>query len=791
MVINRLNYGIIASKLQSVGIIDKFWSHTFTITLPDITEIPSHPFSLINSTGNEPLCITDCRRKVLLINSTLELTRSLVRSLSHVRDRINRLIPNVHDYSRNRQSRGLINAIGKLSSFLFGTACETDVENLKSIISDVENKAQLAFHDAENTKTSMSSFIELENQRLENVKTAIMQQSSALSSLQTELLMSNDREVMDFHSILITSGEISKYIQLHDDLSTVETGLEALVNGQLSHKLIPEEQLSTVLEQIKANLNSQNYTDQKLSLLINTVHDIYALPSFEYTRSKNKIFIRIQFPLTRHTQMNAYRLFSFTMPIPGKQNFVSTLKSTPNTVLVNLDTQKVAEINVLPSHGMVHAHEVTWHTENDNSCIYAIITNQPKLVHQFCDFSASQEEIEPKIVQISKTSFVLTNFSHANISCDKSNEITHDIRQCVPCFIDLQCNCMLTAFQKKPLTIETERCTDQTVKDTSVLSPINLILLQSLYDLSNVTLLANDLFPPNKNISMQPLDFKILSPPGDTFLASDIKISYSMKKLADNIKNDSIILHNPTEALLLNYISSHTLSSFYDYLTSWIIWLFLIAYIIIIFLIIFIRRLFTRLNTLTTLLSLSSLPKSYALNFDVLTTPTTTQSPITLPPILINLAQSVKILNVIEWFTFILILFIIIMVIYVNFQRIHNIHSSVILEFKTNNALTYVTFCLLPNASDYFMLHTPFTELPEIKSYFICGKLNIPSSNWNISNTINNSSIKVPKRIWLGPKKTRELQAILETKQWQVTTLIARSHELHSTPFNYKSVQLV
>lgn len=784
--INRLNYGVLASKIQTVGIVDQYWQHVFSITLPGIPEIPTNPHTLNNEHRSEASCTGDCKRKMLLLNTTLELTRSLVRSLSHARDRIYRLIPDITSNSKMRQARGLINAVGKLSAFLFGTAVEGDIVELKKLINTINTKSQLAVHDAEATKSMMASFMELENKRIDNIKTVIYQQNMVLANLQSKLLTTEDRELMDFHSLFLVTTEISKYIQLHDDLSAFETGVEALVNGQLSHKLIPEEELSAVIDSVKFQLNTQ-----KLSLIVNSIHDVYALPSFDYARNGEQIIIRLKLPLTRHTEMTAYKLFTFAMPVPGNQNFTTTLRLAPKTILANLETRKIAEIDILPQHGMIESHHIVWHTENDQSCIFAIITNQPNLVHDFCDFSATQQHIEPKIVQITKNVFVLTNFISVNISCDKRNHTTHDIQFCKPCLVELNCGCKLTAFYTKESIIETESCDTNDVNDTVIMSSINLALLQSLYDLSNVTLEADKLFPLESNISLQPLNFKLLSTATQNLLASDATLSFSIKKMAENLKNDSIILHNPTEALLLDFISSRSMNSITDYLTSWIVWSFLITYVIFIVLIICIRKMFVRLRLLNALLTLSALPKASAFNFHIATQPTSTQSTVTLPAIISDLAENVKLLNIIEWVVIISIIVIVVSVVHSHFKRIYNIYSLVVLEFKTDVMITYVTICFLPNASNNFMLHTPLTNLPKFHSFKLFSKLTLPSSNWDILNTANNTSTPIPRHIWLGPLKTKELEHIFKTNEWKVTTLIARSHDLHYSPFTSTSCDYV
>jgi hypothetical protein len=120
--IARLNYGFLALKNKQVCAVEGYVSHTFHVILPASVEVESPPqnVSLCNSEHSRELCLKLGR----VANSIGLLSVSMRRTVKDLLDKINRLVPDVRGLpikDNGRKSRGLIDGVYYVLSFLFGT----------------------------------------------------------------------------------------------------------------------------------------------------------------------------------------------------------------------------------------------------------------------------------------------------------------------------------------------------------------------------------------------------------------------------------------------------------------------------------------------------------------------------------------------------------------------------------------------------------------------------------------------------------------------------------------------
>ena len=174
----RLNYGLAGLKVRQVCIVDGYWIHTFHLTLP--TEVrsdqtvdtrarnvdPPTPTSLTDTGMNSSLvCKGPCHQLEGLLRARTALGLATSNSIGRLTDRITALLPDFMNLLRvrRRKSRGLLDFVGDASSFLFGTATNSDVESLRKDIRNIKAWADAATTDSARTRERMSSFAMLYN----------------------------------------------------------------------------------------------------------------------------------------------------------------------------------------------------------------------------------------------------------------------------------------------------------------------------------------------------------------------------------------------------------------------------------------------------------------------------------------------------------------------------------------------------------------------------------------------------------------------------------------------------
>ena len=145
----RLNFGMMAYKVQKACVADGYWHHTVQFNLP-----PRVSNNDLNGTTARRAvgwnCTGQCLRIEGLYNATMALRIGMRRSITEMVNRIYDLLPDLwaDSHRPNRPTRGLVDAIGRASSFLFGTATESDVSDLRGEVRDLKAQLESAAADA-------------------------------------------------------------------------------------------------------------------------------------------------------------------------------------------------------------------------------------------------------------------------------------------------------------------------------------------------------------------------------------------------------------------------------------------------------------------------------------------------------------------------------------------------------------------------------------------------------------------------------------------------------------------
>jgi hypothetical protein len=104
-----------------------------------------------------------------------------------------------------------------------------------------------------------------------------------------------------------------------------------------------------------------------------------------------------------------------------------------------------------------------------------------------------------------------------------------------------------------------------------VLHSVNLAVLQSFYDLANVSLTGNKLNKPASLREAQPLKLPFFGNGTAKLLPTDESTNYSPRRLTDSLKNDMVILHTPAEAVLKELLSHPLMAGRPDW-SNWLSW---------------------------------------------------------------------------------------------------------------------------------------------------------------------------------------------------------------------------
>jgi hypothetical protein len=562
-------------KVRSISVVEDYYRFTLRLPLPQRPK----PTSVTSPYTCETASL--CNRMRVLEYATGNLSLNMHEAITTMINGLYDLVPDIDARSswsstQGRKTRGLIDGIGQLQSWLYGVATEAQLDQFKDEIDKLKELTQASAAATDRVRLGLITLTKLEDSRLDKLHSVLQEQQKTMGEVYTQIRALGDSNYMEYSALTYIAQEIAKYIMVQQNVYQVESGVEALLQGQLSPKLLSVELVTQILENVTRELEQNSYY-----LCYETPQDLYESRNFDYGRHQNDIIIRLRLPYSKFRPLNLYRTITLPMKVNGQQGFVTQLQDVPKYFVSSLAQDLVGEIMEIPSFPVVEMYEVKWHTENTQSCIYHLMKDQPELAATFCQFSARKQIVEPTYIRLKKGIFILVNYTDVKVICPQGSTYNLTNTRCHPCLVRLQCGCELHA-EGQTLVAASSRCLRHERLGPKLLHGINLILLQSFYDLNNWTLSTKNLLEVAEYREPKDMHWKIYSENITKILASDKQDSYSLKKLTETFQNGSYALHSPGEALLFDFLHEYTPRQKFWYLNfnSWTTYALLILYLL-------------------------------------------------------------------------------------------------------------------------------------------------------------------------------------------------------------------
>jgi hypothetical protein len=315
----RLNYGLVAVKEKKVCVVEGYWLHGIHLELPSPLP-PRAPPGAVPT----PHCNGTCMRVRTVVRATQLLMSTMKGSILDAVNRINDLVPDI-EWSppgvRARTGRGLVDFIGIASSYLFGTATEGDIEQIKKSIRDVETMAETTAADASRVRQGLATFTKVQNERMDNFRRVLQEEQRGVTEVYRQLRAAAETDQVEFGAIAYATTELARFIVVHDDLQQLVLGVEDLVHGQLTPRLVSVGVLRDALVNVTRALG-RKFKHPCLT----SPNELYTLGNYDFARRGRDLFIQLRIPYTNLTKQSIYRLHTLSLPVPGDQGLVSRLK---------------------------------------------------------------------------------------------------------------------------------------------------------------------------------------------------------------------------------------------------------------------------------------------------------------------------------------------------------------------------------------------------------------------------------------------------------------------------------
>ena len=542
--IQRVNYGIIFQKANTIYLGQEHWLHTFQIPLPK-------NLHLNRLSCNMPQCNTAGH----IIDSINLLRMQSMASVNSTVHQIHQLVPSTRlptprtYVGSSRTKRGLFDFIGQISKSLFGTATTSDINALKRHMQILNNNNVKLARAMAQQDEHLSSFISTVDERFNNIMSAVTknhQDAVAISELAHRSMDALEHEFVILNELTLKQTNVSA--QLEKELENMKLGIHDLVKGKLSPFLLSPHVLQSSLRQVQDIITTkfpQFHISHKDPLYY------YSHGDFLFTRHHSHLFLTLKIPISSFLQPIAmYKLYSFPVPINSSSQHATQLMDIPDYFLLTEDNQHYATVS---ASQIYHCRGITplfcpfniaLQASAAPSCLSSIFFNQKEDIRNLCDFRLLLNSLSSSIYELSPSHILVYRTNMIALDCLVDIKI---LKGCAFCVMRIPCRCAVSS-DNLYLPPRLGKCNNNT-DEITILHPVNLALLQQFFDQdSHSTIFGDTIF--QDFIKIQIPNFNIFNHSFSQYLANDKTQHLSLKRIAKAVKHDGKVFQTLAESMI-------------------------------------------------------------------------------------------------------------------------------------------------------------------------------------------------------------------------------------------------
>ena len=347
-----------------------------------------------------------------------------------------------------RRKRGLVDAVGEASNFLFGTAREKDVKKLSKQIRDFRNFEIGNIASINNKLDDLTSISMHLTSRQDAIFKAVQQSRQSMYRELYSVRRTLGNDIISLKKwISILHLYNSHVMQTLEDirlaLQSEVSAISTLVRGYLPIELVPPATLQHFLNNLASRLDST---------VFRIVHPdapaYYHIRDILYQRDSKYLYITLKVPIaTLQTQFTAYRIRSFPILMDTSPASYSTVQLSPYLglstdnrfyLLLNEDEYALCEGNAL--RRCLHGYSIR--STSQKSCELALFKNNQDDIHNLCKFEIFYDTPPTSILPLQDGSFFISSTS-TNWMEYCATSPPRKIEPCSLCVVRVPCSCSL------------------------------------------------------------------------------------------------------------------------------------------------------------------------------------------------------------------------------------------------------------------------------------------------------------------------------------------------------------
>ncbi|XP_013396580.1 uncharacterized protein LOC106163521 [Lingula anatina] len=531
---NRINYGVFFKNEGTMAVVNDYWLHTMLVYLP---EVPIEPNLEYNCDGrlNKKTCKL-IERAVDEGRKLYSQTRSELRALRH---RVSEIFTN-DDVEEKRQKRSALPFVGKVANSLFGVATEDQLNKVIDHINALQSRQQKALTSFSKFSSQYGSIVSGQNERMMNMVKQIE------DNHQLNIMLGGDLKYIE-NEIDFTLGLFTKLMhvstitnKLTFEIENTMIGMNDVSHGKLSPILFPPHMLSSTLKKIKASLQKQFP-----GLLINqNLQYYYRYGKIATHKLNQSIAITIKIPIASHDLFTVFHVKAVPVPLNATSKHATLLHNVPeyfasvgnHHISLNYDFLK----SCTGQNPMFCALENTKVSKKPH-CLKALLLNDKTSIKDLCDFQLLPNSISSTLTPVGKDQVLVNRIQNLTMRC--SSNVTKV--GCDFCVLKVPCSC---SIEGDSTYIPPHRICEHN-ETTEILHPINLALLQQLFDEGNFSdIFGHSVFQTPPRVTIPTL--RLYNHNFSQFLTKDSSIKLNLRKVMSAAKKGETIFQSLTEPLL-------------------------------------------------------------------------------------------------------------------------------------------------------------------------------------------------------------------------------------------------
>ncbi|MFZ2538061.1 MAG: hypothetical protein WAX04_04095, partial [Oscillospiraceae bacterium] len=551
--INRIDSGLYLHQTGRVKALAGHWHHTVVFKLVKAEDLTWVNIPLCPNTAARPtqpnFLFELCKSHAYILDWINSMHMGSLRRLHHSLLAMNSLIPEViipPNYFRTKR----FSLLGGFLSSVFGFATSDQVDRLAQNIDILTKNEHKMVEGIVLQEKNLASMSKATNARIDNVLEMLKLQQHIMTQTNIDTNHKFEDAVKILAALLHTSiKSVHNYVAIQSEFDNLLSALEVLNSGRLPSYIVSPTQLNDIFNMVESEILNR-FLPYRLMSRDHVYY--YKHADAKLIKANDTIFVNFRLPLVSTISEQdyfRYKIQTFPVPFPGKQNFTSRIMNMPNEIFVSNDFSYFAHSDDAEcwSEELLCKFNKLQRIDSQN-CLSALILNNASAIHETCKYNMEMSTVQAAVIILDHPLIMLQHVKAFNLNCP-GNNVT-EIQGCEFCTYNIPDNCGMVTDQLYIPPAVYDGAMKQ-IKHSEFLYPVNMGVLRNFFNSSELSEISGIMKHP---VAVTLPQIKIFDHEFQERLAVDSQLTVDLKRASQLVKHDEHVFSNLLEPLITGQI---------------------------------------------------------------------------------------------------------------------------------------------------------------------------------------------------------------------------------------------